>query len=95
MYKSYDLNSNISCVQSLNPGIRVRAEGAAIIVRSAITLSILYLNSSTPNQRELYAFGMGQYLYSVTLLLVYIYEGRTLIPFRLKRVAREQQNPVR
>ena len=67
---------NIRSVQSLNPGIRVRAEGSAVVVKSITTVAILASDNSSRGSGSLglLAFALGQMSYSITLLLGYLPE---------------------
>ncbi|KAH8117736.1 Rft-1-domain-containing protein [Phellopilus nigrolimitatus] len=74
---------HIKSVQSLNPAVRIRAEGSAVIVKSITAITVLAYNSSAKTARNLglLAFALGQLMYSITLLLVYVYEYKQSIPY--------------
>lgn len=59
-------------MQSLNPSVRVRAEGSALVVKSIATITMLGLDSSS--ELGLVAFGVGQLAFSITMLVVYLGE---------------------
>ena len=59
-------------MQSLNPSVRVRAEGSALVVKSIATIAMLGLDSSS--ELGLVAFGVGQLAFSITMLVVYLRE---------------------
>ncbi|KAI5121237.1 hypothetical protein M0805_007244 [Coniferiporia weirii] len=63
----------IKSVQSFDSGVRVRAEGSAVVARSVTTVAVLVYDSYTENKGYfgLMAFALGQLTYAVVLLMGY------------------------
>lgn len=74
-------------MQSLNSGVRIRAEGSAIIVKSIITVLTLVYDSQSkvPGSLGLLAFALGQLAFSITLLSVYLSEYASSMTFLVHR----------
>ena len=84
---------HIRSVQALDPRTRVRAEGAAVIVRTIITLGTLAYDkflpsSNTSTHLGLLAFALGQTAYAWTLLFMFSGTYRSLVSYKLQRPSR-------
>lgn len=72
-------------MQSVEPLVRVKAEGTAFVVKSITT--VLLLQATSSNQLSLLAFGVGQLAFSMTMLSLYLREMRNKVTFVFQRTS--------
>ena len=72
-------------MQSVEPLVRVKAEGTAFVVKSITT--VLLLQAASSNQLSLLAFGLGQLAFSITMLSSYLKEMWNEITFTFHRTS--------
>lgn len=82
-------------MQAFNAELRVKAEGSGIVLKSIATVAVLSydrysLRSKSSEQLGLLAFGFGQVIYSITLLLVYLAEYSSTLSFVFRRPAEKR-----
>ncbi|KZO97593.1 Rft-1-domain-containing protein [Calocera viscosa TUFC12733] len=71
---------HIRAVNELRMGVRVRAEGAGVVVNSIATFLVMLLGGAG---WALVAFAVGKVVYGVTLCAVYLWEYRVPLSFPL------------
>lgn len=71
-----------SAMQTLNSSVRIRAEGFGVVAKPVVTFLILLCDSVYGSSSlGLLAFALGQFAYAVVMLVVYLSEFGTSVPF--------------